>query len=64
MANHGVLAVGADIDDALLKASYVEEIAQVYYATLMINRGIEPRAISIEELEKWKYPKEINLKRN
>ncbi|GAA0075758.1 class II aldolase/adducin family protein [Clostridium sp. CTA-5] len=61
MANHGALAVSNDIDDALLKASYVEEIAEVYYRTLLINGGIEPKAISEEELACWKYPDQINL---
>ncbi|WP_347472754.1 class II aldolase/adducin family protein [Clostridium botulinum] len=64
MANHGVLAVGGNIDDALLKASYVEEISEIYYSALMINQGKEPKTISTEELEKWKYPDEINLRVN
>lgn len=64
MANHGVLAVADNIDDALLKASYVEEIAEVYYATLMINKGVEPEVISNEELGKWEYPDQINLNNN
>lgn len=62
MANHGVLVVSIkDIDDALLKASYVEEIADVYYRTLLINNGNEPKTISEGELSLWKYPDEINL---
>lgn len=61
MANHGVLAVSDNIDDALLKASYVEEIAEIYYRALLINGGMEPKSISQEELLGWKYPEQINL---
>lgn len=43
LANHGVLAVSEkSIEDALLKAQYIEEVANIYYHVLMINNGKEP----------------------
>ncbi|GAA0736482.1 class II aldolase/adducin family protein [Clostridium oceanicum] len=62
MANHGALAVSNNIEDAFLKACYIEEVAEIYYSALMINKGAEPETIPLEELSKWKYPDEINLK--
>lgn len=60
IAHHGVLTVSSKgIDDAYLKASYVEEIAEVYYRALLINGGMEPEHIPEKELSKWKYPDEI-----
>lgn len=40
-------------------ASYVEEVAEVYYRTLMINGGREPETIPKEELNLWHYPDQI-----
>ena len=60
MANHGVMVVSTkDIDDAYLKAEYVEEIAEIYYYAIQINKGKEPRLIPKEELKLWKYPEEV-----
>lgn len=62
MANHGVLAVSKeDIEDAFLKAAYVEEVAEVYYRALLINGGKEPSTIPQSELGKWSYPEQIKL---
>lgn len=64
MSKHGVLAVDKeDIHEALLKAIYVEEVAEIYYGTLMLNGLKEPDYISDEEIAKWKYPDQINLKK-
>ncbi|WP_040328287.1 class II aldolase/adducin family protein [Clostridium ihumii] len=61
MAHHGVITVSEkDIEDAYLKAAYVEEIAEIYYRTLQINKGQEPELIPKEELGVWKYPAEVN----
>lgn len=60
LEKHGVVAVGCDIKDAFLKAQYVEEIAEIYYMTLMINKGVEPPRFSVEELNKWKYPEKFS----
>ena len=42
LARHGVLTVGASLDDALLKASYVEELAEVAYRAALISGGTMP----------------------
>lgn len=60
LEKHGVVACGIDMDDAFLKGQYVEELAEIYYYTLNINRGIEPEAFTVEELESWKYPDKLN----
>ena len=60
MESHGVVAVDKDIKEALLKAAYVEELAEIYYRTLtVLGLGREPPYIPNEELQKWAYPKEI-----
>lgn len=56
LEKHGAVAVGADIKDAFLKAQYIEEIADIYYMALNINKGEEPPVFSVEELNKWRYP--------
>lgn len=61
MQAHGVIAIDKELKEALLKASYVEELAEVYYHTLVINNGKEPPYVPANELQKWAYPKEITL---
>jgi len=61
LESHGVVSIGADLKAASLKAEYVEELAEVYYNTLLLNGGKEPKSISVAELNAWKYPEEINL---
>ena len=58
MQSHGVIAVAENLKEALLKASYVEELAEVYYMTLTVL-GKEPDVVPVEELAKWEYPKGI-----
>ena len=55
MQAHGVVAVADSLKEALLKASYVEELADIYYRTLTVL-GREPDTIPADELAKWKYP--------
>lgn len=63
MEKHGIVAVdGRDVYEAFLKAAYVEELAELYYHTLLINNFKEPPAFAPEELQKWEYPKEIKFK--
>ncbi|WP_315108042.1 class II aldolase/adducin family protein [Clostridium intestinale] len=59
---HGTVAVDSEPKNALLKAHYIEELAEVYYRALVIGGGKEPRTFAPEELEKWEYPSEIKLK--
>ena len=61
MESHGVIAVDAVLKEALLKASYVEELAEIYYRTLTVLGGKEPHALENAELQRWAYPKEIEL---
>ena len=46
----GVVVVSEDIDDVLLKARYVEEVAEIYYRTLTLNQLKEPERLTREEL--------------
>ena len=55
MQAHGVVAVAENLKEALLKASYVEELADIYYRCLTVL-GHEPATIPADELAKWKYP--------
>lgn len=61
LESHGVIAVAADMKEAMLKAQYVEELAEIYYRTLLLNGGQEPPVVPLAELQKWDYPKEIKL---
>lgn len=61
MKAHGVIGIDKDLKEALLKVSYVEELAEMYYHTLVINGGKEPEYVPPEELQKWEYPLDITL---
>lgn len=61
LQSHGAITVGKNIGETYLKAKYLEEIAEIYYRTLLINKGAEPKALPLEELKKWKYPSYIKL---
>ena len=62
MEKHGVIAVDSkNLKEALLKASYVEELAEIYLTTLTILGGKEPQTVLKSELQKWEYPKEIKF---
>lgn len=61
MESHGAIAVGDDIDDAFIKAQYIEEVAELYYIALAARNGQEPPTLAEEELAKWAYPKEIKF---
>lgn len=62
LEKHGTVAFDArNIEEAYLKANYIEELAQLYFNALLINQGKEPESFTQDELEKWEYPKEINF---
>lgn len=48
----GAIVVSEDIDDVLLKARYVEEVAEIYYKTLTLNQFKEPERLTRKELMK------------
>ena len=60
MQAHGVIAVAESLKEALLKASYVEELAEIYYKTLTVL-GHEPDVVPVKELEGWRYPGSLSL---
>ena len=62
MRAHGAVAADSEsIDNAYLKACYIEEMAEVYHHILSITGGKEPPVLPMEEFEKWAYPKEIHF---
>ena len=61
MERHGVICAGKDVDDAYLKAAYVEEMAEIYLSALVLNNGKNPKIFAQEEYQQHKYPKEIKL---
>lgn len=50
LGQHGALAVGGTPEEALLRAAYIEEIAEVYYRALLLTGGTEPPVLSPEAL--------------
>ena len=62
LQGHGAVACDTgSIENAYLKACYIEEFAELYQHALTINGGQEPPAFPAEELQSWAYPKEIHL---
>lgn len=61
MESHGAVAVGNSLYDAYLKASYLEELAEVYFNALLISKN-EPSVLPVRELNFWEYPKVIKFK--
>lgn len=53
LAKHGVITVAESLEEALLKAAYVEEIAEIYFNALSV--GGNPEALASEDL-KLRYP--------
>ncbi len=51
LENHGVVAVGQDLDEAYIRAVYVEDAANIYIKSRIIGN---PRIISIEEQNKMR----------
>ncbi len=58
LARHGVLTVGTSLDDALLKAAYVEELAEVAYRAAAISGGTMPAPLPPEAFV-LRYPEKI-----
>jgi L-fuculose-phosphate aldolase len=55
MAHHGLIVLGADLDDALARAIEIEKLAEIYWRALQAGR---PKTLSADEmrivLEKFK----------
>lgn len=50
LEKHGVLTVGSTLEEAYLNMEYVEDVARIYFYSLMIG-GKEPSVIPIEDLK-------------
>lgn len=61
MESHGAIAIGESMEDAFLRAQYVEEMAELYYMTLTAGKYNEPAVLPEDELRKWAYPEEIKF---
>jgi len=61
MESHGAIAIGTSMEEAFLRAQYMEEMAELYYLTLTANNFKEPAVLPDEELKKWTYPTEIKF---
>ncbi len=48
------------LKEVILKASYVEALAEIYYKTLTVL-GHEPDVVPVKELEGWRYPGSLSL---
>ncbi len=51
LEKHGVVTVGENLDDAYLKAHYIEDVAQIAYQAMLIGGGKLPSAIPQEEFD-------------
>ncbi|AMD87370.1 aldolase [Actinomyces radicidentis] len=62
LEKHGSVALDdRNIYEAFLKASYIEELAELYHHALTANGGQEPEYFEQDELQKWAYPSEIKF---
>ncbi|MBY1644604.1 class II aldolase/adducin family protein [Clostridioides difficile] len=61
LERHGLTTVGNDLDEALLKSRYVEEVAEIYYRSLVLNQFKELEVVDVDEFKSWKYPEEIKF---
>jgi L-fuculose-phosphate aldolase len=60
LKNHGVLVVGGTIEETLLKAQYVEDVAKLYYLSVCLGNN-EPDVIPAEEFELYKRETGLNF---
>lgn len=56
LEKHGVVTVGKNIDDAFLKALYVEDVARIVYHAMQIGGGKLPDAIPQEDFDAVSNP--------
>ncbi len=52
LANHGMIALGCDLDDALAVAIEVESICEIYWRTLQVG---EPHVLSSQQMEEVRH---------
>lgn len=51
LANHGVVALGGDMEEALLGAEIVEKSAKIYLMGMLLG---DPKELDVEEIDKMK----------
>lgn len=51
LERHGVVITSKNIDEVLTKARYVEDVAEIYYKVLVLNKFEEPKRLDIEEIK-------------
>jgi len=51
LERHGVVIISDKIDDVVIKARYVEDVAEIYYKVLVLNQFKEPLRINSDELK-------------
>ena len=62
LQGHGAVAVDeTNIEEAYLKAAYIEELSELYHHALTANGCQEHDSFPVEELQSWEYPKEIKF---
>lgn len=59
---HGAVAVDSNsVEEAYLRAAYIEELAELYHNVLAVSGGKEIPVFPPEEIQNWKYPSEIKF---
>ena len=62
LQGHGAVAVDeTNLEEAYLKAAYIEELSELYHHAMTANGCQEPDSFPVEELQSWEYPKEIKF---
>ncbi len=61
MERHGRICVAKTVDEAFLKAAYLEELAEIYYLTQNIKTTNDLNIFDVQEFVDHTYPKQIIL---
>lgn len=61
MERHGTICVANTVDEAFLKAAYLEELAEIYYLTQNIKTTNDLNIFAVQEFVDHTYPKQIIL---
>ena len=61
MEKHGAVGIGEDLEKAYLNMLYLEDIAEIYFNTLLVNQGKEPDSFTQDQFDAWKYPEKLKI---
>ncbi|WP_295883249.1 class II aldolase/adducin family protein [uncultured Anaerococcus sp.] len=61
MEKHGAVGIGEDLDKAYINMLYLEDIAEIYFNTLVINQGKEPDSFTQDQFDAWRYPEKLKI---